>query len=103
MAITPEDAAKLTDTDIAFVTEAEAAIDKKLREEYVGEHNQKIAVYFNGGMSLRASLEINARYRAAGWDIQYEHNPGKGCRFTLQKRVQQTTDLDRYARRPDFS
>ncbi|HEX7586386.1 MAG TPA: hypothetical protein VF390_02020 [Patescibacteria group bacterium] len=57
------------------VESVERLIDGRLKMIYIGH---EVTVDLVGSIHRRAQLELECRYRAAGWDITFHQEPGAG-------------------------
>lgn len=75
MAITPGQAGKITEAEIATVERMEAAIDGLLKDGNQGSGAVRITAGLSG-LSKRCRQEVLRRFRAAGWAIKKERTSG---------------------------
>lgn len=69
MAITPEDAGRISQEETQSIRDAETAIDKALKASYQGTGSVEISTPIES-LTERCRREVLARYRSAGWDIK---------------------------------
>lgn len=82
MAITPGEAAKLTDAELTLVMRMETKIDNILRDNYTGAEGQVINISIETRLAPRAMIELEKRFREAGWYVAYRSDSGQ---FELSK------------------
>jgi hypothetical protein len=70
MAITPDEASRMTEAEATLADDLEDLIDQHLRAKY--EAKGKIYYHLPPQVSLRVRQEVMRRYEAAGWRVTYE-------------------------------
>lgn len=83
MAITPAEAAKMTDGERAALEHCEAAIDAGIRNSAVySDTNLHVSV--SEGVTYRMRDELTRRYEAAGWVVKWHDDQREGMSIQLQ-------------------
>ena len=75
MAITPEDAGRITQEEVSSIKEAEKKIDAVLQARYQGSGSVRITDPI-ASLTERCRRELLARFRKAGWSVEKKHESG---------------------------
>jgi hypothetical protein len=75
MAITPGQAAKISEEEESVIREVELAIEDRLRRDYQGHGAVSISEPLER-LTDRVRREVLNRFRAAGWSIEKKHYDG---------------------------
>lgn len=84
MAITPAEAAQMTEGETAALDHVEKAIDNGIREHSVYSHTNIYVGLNGGGITRRMQAELTRRYEEAGWVVTWHDDQRDGLSIQLQ-------------------
>jgi hypothetical protein len=79
MAITPEEAERLTDAEHAWISNQELYLDATLRSRY--EPGESVVIALPKPGSPRATKELVAKYVGAGWEVRVRKSDNARLEF----------------------
>jgi hypothetical protein len=87
MAVTPAEAAQMTDGEKAALEHREAHIDKGIRKHSVYSDTNIYVSMGGGGVTRRMRDELSRRYEAAGWVVKWNDDQRDGLSIQLQPKT----------------